>query len=801
MIVGRLCRMRVARSVLCGAFLVAVLSACGGGGGGDGSGGITPDPTPDPTPVLPDPVQPPGVVNPAPGTGGTGSQAEADRSNFLPLINVGARYAGSEGGAGITVAVIDDGVNFSRHSDLYGVQFEYADASNPEEHGTPVAGAIAARRNGRGMHGVAWNAHLVSLANCFTRGSTCSATERQLGQNNVLASDIASAAGLTRSYNGAASNPDASSHIMNMSWSPSSDRVTIGTAPQILSAMRDAAAEGRIMVAALGNDELPGPGGGPASVMGDSLVAGFGIAVGALDSTGASPAWFSNYCGTSALAQYCLFAPGESVYTTQLGGGWGYSDGTSFASPVVAGAAAVVWGAFPNKDGDEIVSRLLDTADRSGVFGVSAIYGRGRLDLEAALAPVGVTSFRFESGATAPVLSSIIDLPSGFRAPARVAGLSGVVAYDEQDFPFLYDLNAAFRDSQSAGTSGVLESFLSSMGGTGLYVPIGEDAAFSFVADKERSTGQDAASPGFAGNAGPRSFELHLQLRPTIGFSLGHRVNYSGASNRAVLDRAGSAVLPAGQVVAPFTAFAERDATALNLAWQSDDRTTVDIVGQFGEDRHGLGDSWLASAGLTRRIGWDWSVGARAGVLQEEQTLLGIRSGGGFAGLSDADTRFVDVNFSGPVTPNVTLFTSLSRGWTDGRRADEGVSLVSGWEDADTGSFLLGGEWANPRLAGGSDRIVLTVGSPFRARSARLRLRIPTEEVADQELRYAAETVDLAPSGRETRIQFVYETAWAGGDRGVGSSLALGGYVRQEPNHDANADADYGLAVKYATQF
>ncbi len=273
----------------------------------------------------------------------------------------------------------------------------------------------------------------------------------------------------------------------------------------------------------------------------------------------------------------------------------------------------------------------------------------------------------------------------------------------------------------------------------------------------------------------------------------------TGASNRAVLDHTSGTVLPASSTVAPFTAFAERDALAWNLAWQSDERTTVDLVGQVGEDRHGHGDTWLASVGLTRRVAGDWTVGTQAGALQEEQTLLGIRSEGGFAGLSDADTHFVDVSLSGSVTPNVTLFGSLSRGRTDGRQVDGGASLVSGWEDVNAGSFLLGGEWTDLGIAG-SDRLVLTVGSPFRVSSVQLRLRVPSEEVADQELRYATETVNLTPSGRETRVQFVYETDWPGSDEGS-SSFALGGYMRLEPEHDAKADTDYGLAVKYTVQF
>ena len=665
--------LRPLAALLVAGFLAGAMSACGGGGGGDPVV-VRPPPPVDARPpdVRPPDVRPPVVVNPAPGTGRGGRAAETDQSNFLPLIHVGSRYYGSDGGAGITVAVIDDGVDFFSHSDLYGVQYAYPGANNPAEHGTPVAGTIAARRNGVGMHGVAYNAHLVSLANCFATNAfdqaLCSQTETRLGQGNVLASDIASAAGLERSYSGAASNSEASSHIMNMSWGPTLGRVHIGTSPQVLSAMRDAAAAGRIMVAALGNGGLPGPEGGPASVMASSGIAGHGLAVGALNSTGTGRASFSNACGTSALARYCLFAPGQGVYTTRPGNRYGPADGTSFASPVAAGAAAVVWGAFPNKNGAQVVARLLDTADNSGVFGFSSIYGRGRLDLESALRPVGLTSLHFEGGGTAPAFASTIDLPSGFQAPKSLAGLDSVVGYDEQGFPFLHDLNAAIRNSQSTAADRTLEGFLASLGGTRSYVPVSETAAFEFTADEDDPLHWDSASPESAQNSDIRSFEAHFRPSPTVRLSLGHNVNYSGASNRGVLDRAGRAVLPAGSAVAPFTAFTERNALAWDLAWQADERTTVDLVSQLGEDRFGRGDAWLASTGLTRRIAGDWTVGARVGVLQEEQALLGIRFEGGFAGLSDADTRFVDVSLSGPVAPDVALFTGLSSGRTDGRR-------------------------------------------------------------------------------------------------------------------------------------
>ena len=143
--------------------------------------------------------------------------------------------------------------------------------------------------------------------------------------------------------------------------------------------MRDAAAAGRIMVASLGNCGVPhwnpdscfengvqvndgvGPLGTPAANVADPGIAGYAIAAGSLNSDGTDRAGHSNTCGP--VAEYCLFAPGENIRTTDVGGGYLTVSGTSFAAPYIAGAAAVVWAVFPNKSADEIVSRLLFTAN------------------------------------------------------------------------------------------------------------------------------------------------------------------------------------------------------------------------------------------------------------------------------------------------------------------------------------------------------------------------------------------------------------------------------------------------------
>lgn len=66
------------------------------------------------------------------------------------------------------------------------------------------------------------------------------------------------------------------------------------------------------------------------------------------------------------------------------------SFGTSFAAPRVAGYAALVRHKFPNLSGAQTATILLDTATYEGLSGSNpAVYGQGRVDIGAALAPIG----------------------------------------------------------------------------------------------------------------------------------------------------------------------------------------------------------------------------------------------------------------------------------------------------------------------------------------------------------------------------------------------------------------------------
>ena len=670
------------------------------------------------------------------------------------------------------MAVLDNGVDFS-HPDIIPSQFDgeiaFTGAQLPRDHGTPVAGVIAARRNGYGVQGIAYAANIASVATCKISGG-CAGDAIDVMHADETAADIASAAGLDRSYGNIDSNPVASSHIMNMSFGNSGGRIEV---PQIISAMQDAAGAGRIMVIALGNDGHLGPAGIPAAYVGDPGIAGWAIAVGALDPTGQRDALFSNTC--NGIANYCMFAPGEQVYTTVPGGGYDFVDGTSFAAPYVAGAAAVVWAAFPNKTGAQIVDRLFTTASPLEGFHFSQYYGHGALDLGAALNPVGFLSVSTVGGGSVPLAESYVALPPGFSAPPQSKSLSNTVVYDEQMFPFHYDLAASFQGSERTA-EGMLREFLASLGSSSAVSLNGTDVSLEFVHDDERPELYWDAVSGDDGDEELDVYRFDFAPTPGLTVAVGQGFGSIGSTNDLLGIRTQRTIFNDEFTVAPFAAFAGRG-PGLTVDWQVDDDTTIDLVGKTGQGYRGSSSAQLASLGLTREIGDGVTLGARYGSLQERGSMMGIRSGGAFANNGRATTDFVDVSVNGAVSDDATVFGGMSRGITGGVTPRADGTLVSEWSDTRAGSFVIGTEFQH--LLQDSDRLTVTASSPFRADRATVHVDVPDREIADQLVGYTRQAIDLVPSGREHRVQWVYEmqpgVSWLGlrQGRGVGHRRQL----------------------------
>ncbi|MFQ5571451.1 MAG: S8 family peptidase [Rhodothermales bacterium] len=211
------------------------------------------------------------------------------------------------------------------------------DVEGPDaEHGTHVAGIIAAdRNNDLGPRGIAGAAQIMVL--------------RTVPDGDERDKDVANAIRYA---------VDNGAHIINMSFGKS-------YSPQkavVDDAVRYADNKGVLMVHASGNDgeDLDSVPNFPTRTFLDGQQAANWLEIGATSWKGDHQfaASFSNYGKHSV----DLFAPGVDIYSTLPDQAYGERDGTSMAAPVVTGVAALIMSYYPDLTATQVRDILLQTA-------------------------------------------------------------------------------------------------------------------------------------------------------------------------------------------------------------------------------------------------------------------------------------------------------------------------------------------------------------------------------------------------------------------------------------------------------
>jgi hypothetical protein len=297
----------------------------------------------------------------------------------LPKINTPQAWDRTQGD-GITVAVCDSGVD-PNHPDLVSVPgYNFYDGNTDTRdvygHGTKVAGAVAmAGNNGTGGAGVAYRTKIMPGRVTDTNG---------WGYDSAIANCITHAA-----------NNGARGAVVSFGG-------VCGSAI-IQSAAKYMRDRGGVVVASSGNT-----GSQEYSGASDTMTC-----VGATDSSDARTSWstFGDHVD--------LVAPGDGIYTTTNGGGYGGVSGTSFSAPVTLGVYALMMAANPTLTPAALDNALFSTAKDLGTAGKDMYHGHGRVDAYAAVAKAAGTA---QTDTTPPVVALV--------APIADAKLSGIVAVD-----------------------------------------------------------------------------------------------------------------------------------------------------------------------------------------------------------------------------------------------------------------------------------------------------------------------------------------------------------------------------------
>lgn len=318
----------------------------------------------------------------------------------------------SIGSANVIIAVIDEGVDVN-HPDLKErivTPYDATDGDDDQQprawngHGTACAGiAAAVTNNGTGVAGVAWDSRILPVRIAFSdyRGGPW------ITSNAIIEDGLREAV-------------DRGAHVLSNSWGGG------GPSSAITSAVDYAVAKGRVVVFAAGNYSRAVE--YPATLASSRPV----ITVSATNEwdefkTTASQdgeSWWGSNFGP----EVTLSAPGVHIHTTDISGAGGYApgdyapafNGTSSATPFVAGAAALLLAAHPGATPQSVRDQLARNADDLGTQGFDDQFGFGRLNVHAAL------HTNWPPSALPPTLAAT------WNAPRRWLGLDTWLGRDER---------------------------------------------------------------------------------------------------------------------------------------------------------------------------------------------------------------------------------------------------------------------------------------------------------------------------------------------------------------------------------
>ncbi|UVO49494.1 S8 family serine peptidase [Sphingomonas sp. SUN019] len=362
-------------------------------------------------------------------------------------------------------------------------------------HGSAVASLMIAAHDGRGVMGIAPMASVVAY-NPFDSSGTANWDDVRNGVL-MLAQNNASIINMSLGVPGS---------TLNQGWND------VFADPAVAAATKSS-----VFVIAAGND---------GSTQTQNVAWNFAtnpnlIVVGSVDPTGTISA-FSNRPGTACLTNngVCsagnrlmdrfLVAPGEMILVSDGLGGVTRVSGTSFAAPLVSGTIALLHDRWPwlANYPKESVDIILRSAKDLGAPGVDPIYGRGELDVTAALSPLsfeGLKWYEYKDGKISETQAKKI------RNPKEVAKWEAAGMF----FYAYEDIGNSFRDFAIPMSSKLVGQTALSSGGTMEQLQAYIYSRFIAWIGAGGKAGQ--AGPGFVGAL---SFSSPVQTSGGLNYSM-----------------------------------------------------------------------------------------------------------------------------------------------------------------------------------------------------------------------------------------------------------------------------------------
>ncbi len=760
------------------------LASCGSspGGGGGNSAPLAPPPTPPPAPVNYNTVE--------------------YRNNYgLDQINAIAAYDNEATGEGITVAVIDSGIDVDNSQILANIHpdstnivtGQKSDLNDIAGHGTGVAGVIAAIRNPSNTtnvntHGVAFDAQIMAI-NAASVGSC----ESEDGCS-FFDSDIAAAIDYARIRD---------VKIVNISLGGDDFN-----SPVLVNAYRRAVEAGMILILAAGNrDEVDteldmAQPENSAAVAWADWANGQIILAGGVDETSAF--WDGSHRAGEIAKNVFLVAGAEDILSIGIDDNGDEAfflwSGTSFAAPHISGAAALLMQAFPNLDGKQVADLLFSTATDLGAAGPDIIFGSGLINIEAAFQPQGASSIavRTAAGDTQVVAleSSVLLGGNAFGGFTSFSdGLSNSMMLDGLNRSFRVDLGQQiFNRGENIQLGALIESKRGSRTSS-LQFDQSAQVKFSWQEDWRF---QEVEEQYFSHQNNARNRYSGLRMKLTMAMGSNQNMTFSqGLSLKETLeDYDQNEFLTIGKE--DFMALIGRD-NSQNVLWgqKLNSKTRFNIL--FGRSQQEWqeyslkSDSYVMMARVEHQFFPSANMGFDLGLMNENGSVLGSLSDGAISLGQGASTAFVNARFDMAFARNFNFFTRASYGMTNVRAAD--LSLVEQIDSLTSGSFSIG-ITANSLLQKG-DSLSFAVSQPLRVMSGQANLSyVASRNYQTDSLSFISSQVSLAPTGREIDFELAYRIVNL-----FGAQVDFNILHQINPNHNRENPDNTGILIRFGSVF
>lgn len=629
-------------------------------------------------------------------------------------------------------------------------------------HGTAVASIAAANKLTTGTY--------VYSGYTVTAGSYIGVAPNA----NIVAEKVLNASGSgynTDVSNGINKAVAAGATVINLS-------LTYMATPDIISAINNAAAKGVFIVWAGGNSAAALLGNANTNGLTASAIQHL-VFAGALDTTAAKAASFSNNPGTGSLvdtsgkkttyANRWISAPGVNILAPYVPGGstamalW---SGTSMSAPLISGSLILLESAWPIlKTNGTAANLLLTTTTDLGAAGVDNVYGTGLVNLNKAFQPSGSLTVTTASGSTVAVSSITGSMLTGGALGSMSSvqtKLANYTAFDSYKRNFGVNLSGLIATRPTAASVNPLPSNTNT-GVAVMKLNGGAELAswqmpVSGMADRMgvfyNEDGYQQATTGYMSFTTAGGSTVAMGYGVPVQYSYGKALYGDDGLARMASDLGTSSLSDLAQG-GYHLAYGTRFDADTRVAVAFNQTPTGFYAGNpaWGQASGGAAANNL-TVGMSHRFARDWTAGITLGQLQESSGILGTNyDGGSLLSLGSNRSTSVGLSLAYRFDRNHSILGEAGFAFT---KPAIGSGLLAGTGEVQARSY--GVTFLSERLFDPEDRLAISLKQPLRVSNGSVGVVSPVVDPNTGVASFVTEKVSLVPNARELDFKIAYDT-------------------------------------------